>query len=345
MVKITVGVVGAMGAVGTRMIKCIEESKLEVLDFVPLDVKENAGKSVSFRGTDVTVLAAEKGSFKGIDIALFSAGGEASAVLAPIAAEEGCTVIDNSSQWRMTQGVPLVVPEVNSHAAKAHKGIIANPNCSTIQMLVALKPLHDLFRIRRIVVSTYQAVSGTGLRAIKELEDQTRQFVRGEKLTHSVYPHQILFNCIPHIDVFMDNGFTKEEMKMVNETRKILEDDEILVCPTAVRVPVFRGHSESINIETEKPMPSAEEIKDILAKAPGVAVSDDRENDVYPMPVDCRDRGETFVGRIRRDPTVKNGLSLWVVSDNLMKGAAYNATQIAELLCEKGWIRGEKRQI
>ena len=342
MEKITVGVVGAIGAVGTRMIKCIEESKLNVKELVPLDIKENAGKTVKYLGKDIIVRAAEKGNFKGIDIALFSAGDEASKLLAPVAVEEGCTVIDNSAQWRMTEGIPLVVPEVNPHAAKAHKGIIANPNCSTIQMLVALKPLHDAFKIKRIVVSTYQAVSGTGFKAIDEMVSQAKQFVAGEEITSSVYPYQILFNCLPHIDSFLETGYTKEEMKMVNETRKIFEDNEIEVSPTAVRVPVFRGHSESINIETEKPMPSVPEIRKLLAKAPGIIVVDDPANKIYPMPINCKDKGDTFVGRIRKDTTVKNGLNLWVVADNLMKGAAYNATQIAELLCEKGWIKGEK---
>lgn len=339
----TVAVVGAMGAVGTEMLKTLEKSNIPISKIVPLDVKANEGKTVVFKGEEATVKAAEKGAFVGVDIAIFSAGATASKKLAPIAVEEGATVVDNSSAWRMEPEIPLIVPEVNPEAAKGHKGLIANPNCSTIQMLVALKPLHDKFNIKRIVVSTYQAISGSGLKAIQEMNDQVEAHVKGEEIPYNVYPHQILFNAIPHIDIFLDNRYTKEEMKMFNETRKIM-DPNIQVSPTAVRIPVFRCHSESINIETEKPMPEFEEIVEILKAAPGVEVIDDIANNQYPMPVKHKDTSKTYVGRIRKDFTIPNdcGLNLWVVADNLRKGAALNAVQIAELLVEKNWVKKEE---
>jgi aspartate-semialdehyde dehydrogenase len=329
-----VAVVGALGAVGTEMIKTLEQRGFPVSALIPMDVESLAGKKVTFKGKEATVRAAKPGAFGDVDIALFSAGADASLVLAPAAASEGAIVIDNSSQWRMDPDVPLVVPEVNPHALDKHKGIIANPNCSTIQMLVAAKPIHDAYIIKRIVVATYQAVSGTGAAAIAELAAQAGQFTRGEAIDVSVYPRQILFNALPHIDVFLENGYTKEEMKMVHETHKIL-DPAILVSPTAVRVGVFRGHSESINIETEKPFDLAELVA-ILKKAPGIKVMDDPDNLVYPTALDADGRDEVFIGRIRRDPTVPNGLNMWVVSDNLRKGAALNAVQIAEVLSVKG---------
>ncbi len=329
-----VAVVGALGAVGTEMIKTLEQRGFPVSALIPMDVESLAGKKVAFRGGEVKVRAAKPGAFGDVDIALFSAGAEASLILAPAAASEGAIVIDNSSQWRMDPDVPLVVPEVNPQALEKHKGIIANPNCSTIQMLVAAKPIHDAYKIKRIVVSTYQAVSGTGAAAIAELASQAGQFARGEALDVSVYPRQILFNALPHIDVFLENGYTKEEMKMVHETHKIL-DPAILVSPTAVRIGVFRGHSESINIETEKPFDVAK-LTAILNKAPGVKVMDDPLNLVYPTALDADGRDEVFVGRIRRDPTVPNGVNIWVVSDNLRKGAALNAVQIAEVLVNRG---------
>ena len=247
-------------------------------------------------------------------------------------------VIDNSSAFRMDPEVPLVIPEVNPEAARNHRGLIANPNCSTTQMLVPLKPLHDLFKIKRIVVSTYQAVSGTGREAIEELQNQSKAYLEGQEIEVNVYPHQIAFNVLPHIDVFLDNGYTKEEMKMVNETRKIFEDDQILVSPTAARVPVLNCHSEAINIETERALPEIEEIKNILATAPGVKVIDDVQDKLYPLAVNCSGTDDVFVGRLRKDFTVSNGLNMWVVADNLRKGAALNAVQIAELLVEKGWL-------
>ncbi len=256
--------------------------------------------------------------------------------LAPIAVSEGCKVVDNSSAWRLDDNVPLVIPEVNPEALRNNKGIIANPNCTTIQMLVALKPLHDLYTIKRIVVSTYQAVSGSGQRAIEELKNQGKQFAKGEEITYNVYPHQILFNAIPHVDVFLDNGYTKEEMKMINETHKIL-DPSIKVCPTTVRIAVFRGHSESVNIETEKPIDIAE-VKEVLSKAKGVVLVDNPQENLYPMAINCEGRDEVFVGRIRRDETVENGLNMWVVADNLLKGAALNTVQIAEKMIEMDLI-------
>ncbi|PKL25778.1 MAG: aspartate-semialdehyde dehydrogenase [Spirochaetae bacterium HGW-Spirochaetae-3] len=328
-----VAVVGAMGAVGHEMIKTLEQRNFPVAELIPLDVAANVGKTVRFKNGDVTVKEAAKGAFVGVDIAIFSAGGDASAILAPIAVAEGAIVVDNSSQWRMDPAVPLVIPEVNPQALDSHKGIIANPNCSTIQMLVALKPIHDAFKIKRVVVSTYQAVSGTGGKAIKELSDQAKAFAAGKPIEASVYPRQILFNALPHIDVFLDNGYTKEEMKMVNETKKIL-DPSIEVSPTAVRVAVYRGHSESINVQTEKPFTIAA-VRELLGAFPGIKLMDDPSKLVYPTALDADGRDETFVGRLRADPTVPNGLNMWVVSDNLRKGAALNAVQIAETLIER----------
>lgn len=325
-----VAVVGAMGAVGSEMIKILESSNLPVRELVPLDVKEHVGRTVSFRGTIVPVGEAVRGAFTRVDVALFSAGAEASEALAPVAVEEGAIVIDNSSQWRMDPRVPLVVPEVNPEALDRHSGIIANPNCSTIQMLVALAPIHHTYHIRRIVVATYQAVSGSGLAAIEELSRQSADHLVQRPSTVKVYPHPIAFNALPHIDVFGDEGYTKEEMKMVHETHKIL-DEGILVSPTAVRIPVFRGHSEAINIETEKPF-KVELVKELLSAAPGIKVQDDVFNNVYPLARDSEGKDAVYVGRVRRDTTLKNGLNLWVVADNLRKGAALNAVQIAETM-------------
>jgi aspartate-semialdehyde dehydrogenase len=329
-----VAVVGALGAVGKEMIKTLEQRDFPVSELVPLDIESMAGKTVAFRGKQVEVRAAKSGAFEGVDFALFSAGSEASLELAPVAAAEGAVVIDNSAAWRMDPAVPLVVPEVNPQALEGHRGIIANPNCSTIQMLVAAKPIHDAFKIKRIVVSTYQAVSGTGAAAIAELGAQAASFVKGERITASVYPRQILFNALPHIDVFLDNGYTKEEMKMVNETKKIL-DPAIEVSPTAVRVAVYRGHSESVNIQTERPFTIAA-VRALLEKAPGVKVMDDPAKLLYPTALDADGQDAVFVGRLRADPTVPNGLNMWVVSDNLRKGAALNAVQIAETLVARG---------
>ena len=274
-----------------------------------------------------------KDAFEGIDVALFSAGASRSIEFAPAAVASGAVVVDNSSAFRMEDDIPLVVPEVNPHAIAQYKnrGIIANPNCSTIQMMVALKPIHDRAKIKRIVVSTYQAVSGTGAKAIAELDEQVKSYAAGKTLVSSVYPHQIAFNCLPHIDTFLENGYTKEEMKMVNETRKIFEDSAIGVTATAVRVPVFYGHSESVNVETEEKITAAE-VMNLLLSAPGIKVVDEPQKNIYPLATDCEGNFDTLVGRIRDDDTIANGINLWVVSDNILKGAALNAVQIAEIV-------------
>lgn len=328
-----VAVVGATGAVGTEMIRVLEEREFPVAELRPLASARSAGTEVRFRGEAVRVAELTEGSFEGIDIALFSAGGSVSARFAPAAAAAGAVVVDNTSHFRMDPDVPLVVPEVNPHAIAGYtnRGIIANPNCSTIQMVVALKPLHDQARIRRIVVSTYQAVSGTGKRAIEELERQSRELLNFREPTREVYPHQIAFNCLPHIDVFLENGYTKEEMKMVNETKKILEDDTVRVTATTVRVPVFYGHSEAVNVEFEQKI-TADEARALLEAAPGVVVVDDPKANRYPMPIDAAGKDPVYVGRIREDESIENGLNLWVVADNIRKGAALNAVQIAEIL-------------
>ena len=331
-----VAVAGATGAVGNQMITCLEDRSFPVKSIKFLASHRSAGRKLRFKGDTVVVEEMTEDSFKGVDIALFSAGGSTSKQFAPIAAESGCVVVDNSSQWRMDPDVPLVVPEVNPHAIAQYtkKGIIANPNCSTIQMVVPLKPIHQKFEIKRVVVSTYQAVSGTGKKAIDELFDQTRAILNFRESENKVYPHRIAFNCLPHIDVFLDNGYSKEEVKMVNETRKILEDDSIGITATTVRVPVFYSHSESVNIETHQPI-SAAEVRTLLEKEPGVMVVDDLEKNLYPLAIDAAGRDEIFVGRIREDESIPNGINMWVVSDNIRKGAATNATQIAEVLAKE----------
>jgi aspartate-semialdehyde dehydrogenase len=318
------------------MIKTLEQRKFPVGSVKLLASERSVGKGLRFNGKPVTVEKLTKDSFKGIQIALFSAGASRSLEFAPAAAASGAVVVDNSSAFRMDPEIPLVVPEVNPHAVAQYKkrGIIANPNCSTIQMVVALKPIHDAARIKRIVVSTYQAVSGTGLKAIDELLAQTRAILNSQGIQKKVYPHQIAFNCLPHIDVFLDNGYTKEEMKMVNETRKIMEDPTIRVTATTVRVPVVHSHSESVNIETEKKL-TPQQVRDILSKAPGVKVVDNPTLNEYPLAIHAAGRDETFVGRIREDESIPNGINMWVVSDNVRKGAALNAVQIAEILIEK----------
>ncbi len=329
----TVAVVGVTGLVGTEMLQILAERKFPIDQVIPLASSRSAGEVVSFGGKDHKVKLLTKESFEGVDIALFSAGSDVSVEFAPIAAAAGAVVIDNSSAWRMAKDVPLVVPEVNPKAMAQHKGIIANPNCSTIQMVVALHPLHQAVRIKRVVVSTYQSVSGTGKEAMTELETQTRQLFSFENISPTVYPHQIAFNCLPHIDDFLPSGYTKEEMKIVNETKKIMGDDSIQVSATTVRVPVFVGHSESINIETERKL-SAAEARAILSIAPGVQLHDDPSRGVYPLAVDAVGNDSVWIGRIREDDTIPNGLNLWVVADNLRKGAALNAVQIAEHLIE-----------
>ena len=332
--KYEVAVVGATGAVGRRMLTTLEERNFPVANLTALASARSAGQTLAFRGQAIKVKELQEDSFKGIDIALFSAGGSISKKLAPIAVESGCVVIDNSSAWRMDKEVPLIVPEVNPSALGDEWGIIANPNCSTIQMVVALKPIHDEYRIRRVVVSTYQSVSGSGQKAIEELEQQSRDVLDGKSAQCNVYPHQIAFNCLPHIDVFLDNGYTNEEIKMVNETRKILEDDSIEVSPTAVRVPVVYSHSEAVNVETEQAM-TAKEVKELLSSFPGVSVVDNPKQNEYPLAINASGSGDVLVGRIRSDLTRPNAVNFWVVSDNLLKGAAYNAVQIAELLLKR----------
>ena len=329
--KYVVAVVGATGAVGTEMIATLEQREFPVGKLRLFASEKSEGRSLEFKRKKISVETINENSFKGIDIALFSAGAERSKKWAPVAARSGCVVIDNSSQWRMDPEVPLVVPEVNPHDLDWHKGIIANPNCSTIQMVVALKPIHDAAKIRRVVVTTFQAVSGTGKKAMDELMQQTADLLNFKNIKCNVYPHQIAFNVLPQIDKFLDNGYTKEEMKMVNETRKIIGDNSIRVTATTVRVPVFRGHSEALNIETKKKL-TANQVRELLAQAPGVIVFDAPEKSIYPLPIHCDGKDEVFVGRIREDESIENGINMWIVSDNLRKGAALNAVQIAEVL-------------
>lgn len=329
-----VAVAGATGVVGRQMLLTLEARNFPVSRIKCLASARSQGRTVPFKGEEIPVEVLSEDSFEGVDIALFSAGGGTSKKFAPAAARAGAVVIDNSSAWRMDPEVPLVVPEVNPEAIKTHKGIIANPNCSTIQMVVVLKPLHDAARIRRVVVSTYQAVSGAGSAAINELRDQTRALLNDTPYAPKVFPHQIAFNCIPQIpqsDAFGDNGYTSEEMKMVNETKKIIGDYSIAVTATTVRVPVLTGHSESVNVETEKKLTAAE-ARRILSVAPGVVVEDDPVNQVYPLAVNAAGKFDTFVGRIREDISHASALDMWIVSDNLLKGAASNAVQIAEQL-------------
>ena len=333
--KLNIAVAGATGAVGNQMISCLEERNFPVKSIKFLASKRSVGRKLRFKGDLLAVQELTKDSFKEMDIALFSAGGAASKEYAPLAAKDGCIVVDNSSTWRMDPKVPLVVPEVNPHAIAgyAKKGIIANPNCSTIQMVLPLNPIHKKYQIKRIVVSTYQAVSGTGKKAIDELFDQTRSMINFLDYEKKVYPHRIAFNCIPHIDVFLDNGYTKEEIKMVNETRKILEDNHIGITATTVRVPVYFGHSESVNIETKKKI-SADEVRNLLENESGIKVLDKPKKNIYPLAIDAAGKDLTFVGRIRDDQSVKNGINMWVVADNIRKGAATNAIQIAEILAK-----------
>lgn len=335
--QFNVAVVGATGAVGQCMMKILEERNFPVKELRPLASERSEGKTVTFKGKEIPVQVLGHDSFNGIDIALFSAGAARSKEFASSAVKAGAVVIDNTSQFRMDPEIPLVVPEVNPEDIKKHKGIIANPNCSTIGMVVALWPIHKAAKIKRIVVTTFQSVSGAGQAAVNELCDQTKAFVAGDKLNIKKFPHQIAFNLIPHIDVFLENGYTKEEIKMVNETKKIMRDDSIGVTATCVRVPVFYAHSESINIELEKKL-SAREAKKILSEAENIKVFDDPSKNEYPLPWDVGGKDDTFVGRIREDESCSNCLNLWVVSDNLRKGAALNAVQIAEVLVKEGSV-------
>lgn len=328
-----VAIVGATGAVGEQMREVIEEREFPVGELRLLASERSAGQLLPFKGKNIRVDVLKEESFKDIDIGLFSAGGGVSAKFAPAAVAAGAVVVDNTGHFRMEPGIPLVVPEVNANEIANYKtrGIIANPNCSTIQMVVALKPIHDAARIKRVVVSTYQSVSGAGRRAMEELSQQVVAMFNGRELKKEKFPHQIAFNCIPHIDVFTDGGYTKEELKMINETRKILGEPSLAITATTVRVPVFCSHSESVNVETEKKLTVAD-VKALLREAPGIIVADEPENNLYPMAIDATGKDATFVGRIREDNSISNGLHLWVVADNLRKGAALNAVQIAEIL-------------
>jgi len=330
-----VAVVGATGVVGSKMLEVLEERNFPVTELLPVASSRSWGKKVSFRGKEWTVISADEAIARKPVLALFSAGGATSGELAPKFAAAGCYVVDNSSFWRMDPSVPLVVPEINADVLTPQDHIIANPNCSTIQMVLALAPLHKAYGIKRIVVSTYQSVTGAGQRGIEQLEAE-RAGGSGSK-----FPYPIDLNILPHIDSFLPDGYTKEEMKMVNETRKILRDPSIAVSATTVRVPVKGGHSESVNIEFCKPYDLAE-ARRLMADMPGVVVQDDPENNVYPMPLYAWGKDEVFVGRIRRDPSVENGMNLWCVSDNIRKGAATNAVQIAQVLLAKGWLQADK---
>ncbi|WP_291440120.1 aspartate-semialdehyde dehydrogenase [Desulfovibrio sp.] len=336
--KLTVAVVGATGAVGREMLKTLHERDFPATEVRAFASARSAGTKVPFGEQELTVQELKEDVFEGIDLAIFSAGGAASLQFAPHAAHAGCVVVDNSSTWRMDDRCPLVVPEVNAQTLENHSGIIANPNCSTIQMMVALKPLHDAAKIRRVVVSTYQAVSGTGQKGIEELERQVRDLFNGRDPENKAYPYRIAFNCLPHIDVFLENDYTKEEMKMVHETVKIFNDPSVKVTATCVRVPVFYCHAESVNVETEKKL-SARDARVILAQAPGVRVFDNPRELMYPMPGYCVGDDHTYVGRIREDETIANGLNMWIVADNVRKGAALNTVQIAEELVQRDLVR------
>lgn len=329
-----IAVVGATGAVGQEMLKVLEERDFKVKEILCLADPSEAGSKIKFKGETIIVRQVDADAFKQSDVALFAVGSDISQQLAPMAVENNCVVIDNSYAFRLDDGVPLVVPEVNPLDIGFHKGIIANPNCSTIIMVVAINPIHLAAGIKRVVVSTYQAVSGAGIAGLNELEISTRNYLEHRETTPEVFQYQIAFNLIPHIDVFVEDNYTREEMKMVWETRKIMHAPDLRIAPTAVRVPVFRSHSESINLETEKHL-SIEEVRRILAAAPGVIVQDNPQANIYPMPLYTSNKDEVFVGRIRNDMSVENGVALWVAADQIRKGAATNAIQIAEIVADK----------
>jgi aspartate-semialdehyde dehydrogenase len=338
--NLTVAVVGATGVVGRTMIQVLLEREFPVAELRLLASERSAGKTVSIDGATHDVGLANGEAFEGVDIALFSAGADASRELAPLATARGATVIDNSSAWRMDPMIPLVVSQVNPGDLEGHPGIIANPNCSTMQLVPVLMALRDTVGLERVVVDTYQAVSGTGGKAIRELEGQVRAHVAGAPKDVSVYPHQIAFNALPQVDVFLDNGYTKEEMKLVNESRKILHLPDLRVSCTAVRIPVFVAHSEAVHVQTRASI-TPNRARELFADVPGVVVQDDPSTSTYPLATDAAGSDEVFVGRVRQDPSVEDGrgLAFWVVSDNLRKGAATNAVQLAEALVERGWIR------
>jgi aspartate-semialdehyde dehydrogenase len=328
---VTVAVVGATGLVGRKMVQVLEERKFPVDRLLLLASERSAGKEMRFAGAGVSVKRLLPSSFNGVDVALFSAGATVSREFAPHAVHAGTLVVDNSSAFRMDDTVPLVVPEVNRHMIFRHHGIIANPNCSTIQMVVALKPLHDRWTIRRVVVATYQSVTGAGQKGLAQLEAE----VANRAVAENKFPHPIAFNILPHVDTFLEDGYTREEQKMIQETKKIMGDKSIRVTATCARVPVRYGHSEAVNVEFERPF-ELSEIRETFSHAPGVAFYDDPQNSRYPLPTIARDRDEVFVGRLRRDNTVANGINMWIVADNLRKGAATNAVQIAE-----EWLKGK----
>lgn len=327
-----VAVVGATGAVGQQMLKTLADRDFEMDTLTLLSSKRSAGTKVTFRGQEYTVQEATPESFEGVNIALFSAGGNVSKALAPEAVKRGAIVVDNTSAFRMDENIPLVVPEVNEKDLYDHQGIIANPNCSTIQMVAALEPLRQAYGMKKVIVSTYQAVSGAGHEAIDELYSQSQAILNKEDVTPEVMPYQIAFNAIPQIDKFQDNGYTFEEMKMINETKKIMHMPELEVAATCVRLPIETGHSESVYVELESNDATVEDLKSILKDAPGITLQDDPSQQIYPMPADAVGKNDVFVGRIRKDLDRPNGFHMWIVSDNLLKGAAWNSVQIAESL-------------
>ncbi|GLB59293.1 aspartate-semialdehyde dehydrogenase [Cytobacillus sp. NCCP-133] len=341
-----VAVLGATGAVGQQMVQTLENRDFPISQLTLLSSARSAGNKVMFKGQEYTVQEAKPESFKGVDIALFSAGGSVSQELAPHAVEHGAIVVDNTSAYRMDSNVPLVVPEVNEDDLLKHNGIIANPNCSTIQMVVALQPVKEKYGLKKVIVSTYQAVSGSGAAAVQELNEQTKAIINSEEFEPEILPvkgdkkhYQIAFNAIPQIDKFQDNGYTFEEMKMINETKKIMHMPELQVAATCVRLPVATGHSESLYFEVETIDVTANDIKGLLENAPGIVLQDDPKNQVYPMPADCVGKNDVFVGRIRKDLDEDKGFHMWVVSDNLLKGAAWNSVQIAESLIKLGLVK------
>ncbi|MBO8155182.1 MAG: aspartate-semialdehyde dehydrogenase [Bacillaceae bacterium] len=340
-----VAVVGATGAVGQKMIETLEKRDFPVQTLLPLASKRSAGKTVSYKGEEVIIQEANPEAFEGVDLALFSAGGSVSRQLAHEAVKRGAVVVDNTSAFRMDADVPLVVPEVNEQDISKHNGIIANPNCSTIQMVVALEPIRKAFGLKRVIVSTYQAVSGAGTQAVEELKQQTRDFLNGNEVTAQILPvksdekhYPIAFNALPQIDVFQDNGYTFEEMKMINETKKIMHMPELKVAATCVRLPFFTSHAESVYVEVEDDTASVDKMKEILSEAEGVVLEDDPASQTYPTPLSAEGKLDVLVGRIRQDLDDKKGFHFWVVSDNLLKGAAWNSVQIAERLVKNNWL-------
>jgi len=338
-----VAIVGATGLVGQEFIRILLQRDFPMASIRLMASGRSAGRKLPVGNREIEVEETVPDSFEGVEIAFFSAGAEQSRHFSPIAAKAGAVVVDNSSAWRMDKNVPLVVPEVNPDDIRLHKGIVANPNCSTIQMVVALYPLHEVNPIKRIVVDTYQSVSGTGINAVEELRTQARQVLEGQDTIPHVYPHQIAFNVLPEIDVFLDNGYTKEEWKMLEETRKIMHADDILVSATCARVPVMVGHSEAVHVEFSRPM-EVEEAQQILSRAPGVRVLDDTAISLYPQAWSAAGTDETFVGRIRQDISHPNSLAMWIVADNLRKGAALNTIQIAEEMIKRDWVKPEGGQ-